>query len=48
MIRTRRAASGHVLVDSPVGAIEDCPKGTTTRWYRKDLLVAIRPAAETG
>ena len=26
-----------------VGAIEDCPKGTTTRWYRKDLVVAIRP-----
>ncbi len=20
-----------------VGAIEDCPAGTTTRWYRKDL-----------
>ena len=20
-----------------IGAIEDCPSGTTTRWYRKDL-----------
>jgi hypothetical protein len=20
-----------------VGTIEDCPAGTTTRWYRKDL-----------
>ena len=20
-----------------VGVIEDCPAGTTTRWYRKDL-----------
>jgi GNAT superfamily N-acetyltransferase len=23
-----------------VGFIEDCPAGTTTRWYRKDLAIA--------
>ena len=31
-IRTRRPASGHIVVDSPVGALR-LPNGTTTRWY---------------
>ncbi len=31
-----------------VGFIEDCPAGTTTRWYRKDLIVDHASAWQEG